>query len=44
MDLPMVIGPVDGEKQIMDVIPSLNEIVKGGLITVEDIEVVRDLK
>ncbi len=44
LDLPMVIEAVDGEKKIMDAIPSLSDIVKGGLITVEDIKVVRDLK
>ena len=42
-DLPMIIEAVDAEKKILAVIPRVSEMVKGGLITVEDVRVMRHL-
>lgn len=42
-DLPIIIEAVDAEKKILGVIPKVNEMVKGGLITVEDVRVMRHL-
>jgi len=42
-DLPMIIEAVDSEKKITAVIPKVSEMVKGGLITVEDVRVMRHL-
>ncbi len=42
-DLPVIIEAVDSEKKIAAVIPKISEMVKGGLITVEDVRVMRHL-
>jgi len=42
-DLPIIIEAVDSEKKITAVIPKISEMVKGGLITVEDVRVMRHL-
>ena len=42
-DLPMIIEAVDSEKKIAATIPKISEMVKGGLITVEDVRVMRRL-
>ncbi|MEK6987539.1 MAG: DUF190 domain-containing protein [Candidatus Thermoplasmatota archaeon] len=42
-DLPIIIEAVDAEKKILGVIPKVSEMVKGGLITVEDVRVMRHL-
>ncbi len=42
-DLPMVIDAVDSEKKIMAVLPRLSAIVKDGLITLDEVTVIRDI-
>lgn len=42
-DLPMVIDAVDSEKKIMAVLPRVSEIVKDGLITIDEVTVVRHM-
>lgn len=42
-DLPIIIEAVHAEKKILGVIPKVSEMVKGGLITVEDVRVMRHL-
>jgi PII-like signaling protein len=42
-DLPMVIDAVDSEKKIMAVLPKISEIVKDGLITLDEVTVVRSI-
>ncbi|PLX66100.1 MAG: hypothetical protein C0603_11840 [Denitrovibrio sp.] len=39
-NLPIVIHVVDSEEKIMKILPKLKEMVGGGLITMENIEVV----
>ena len=40
MDLPMVIEIVDTEDKIQTFLPVLNEMVKGGLVTLEKVRVI----
>lgn len=42
-DLPLVIEAVDSREKITPLVPELSEIVKGGLITVEEVEVLRHI-
>jgi PII-like signaling protein len=42
-DLPMIIEAVDSEKKIMAILPKVNEIIKDGLITLEEVIVVREM-
>ena len=42
-DLPMVIDAVDSEKKIIAALPMLNMIVKDGLITIDEVVVVRNM-
>ncbi len=42
-DLPIIIEVVDSKKKIMDLIPSLSEMIKGGLITTEDVKILRHI-
>lgn len=42
-DLPLVIQAVDSEAKVLALVPELSEMVKGGLITVEDVKVLRHL-
>jgi uncharacterized protein len=42
-DLPIIIEAVDSEKKITAVIPKISEMVMGGLITLEDVRVMRHL-
>ena len=42
-DLPMVIEAVDAEKKILAVVPRISDMVKGGLITVDEIRVLRHI-
>lgn len=42
-DLPLVIEAVDSEEKIMALIPELSSMVKGGLITVDQVKVLRHL-
>ncbi len=42
-DLPMIIEAVDSEKKVAAVIPKISEMVKGGLITVDEVRVMRHL-
>src|ERR1044072_1314504 len=39
MDLPLVIEIVDSEKKIQEFLPFLNEMMKGGLVTLEQVKV-----
>jgi PII-like signaling protein len=40
-DLPIVIEIVDTEEHIQQFLPSLDEMVKGGLVTLEKVQVIR---
>ena len=40
MDLPMVIEIVDSEEKIQSFLPALNEMVGGGLVTLEKVKVI----
>ena len=40
MDLPMVIEIVDSEEKIQAFLPILNEMMKGGLVTLEKVRVI----
>jgi len=40
-DLPVVVVIVDGEERIAAFLPQLDEIVAEGLVTIEDVEVIR---
>ncbi len=42
-DLPLVIEAVDTESKILPLIPALSEMVKGGLITMDDVRVLRHI-
>jgi PII-like signaling protein len=42
-DLPMIIDAVDSEKKIMAVLPKLSEIVKDGLISLDEVTVIRNI-
>ena len=42
-DLPIIIEAIDSEKKILEVIPRVSEMVKGGLITVNDVKVMRHI-
>lgn len=42
-DLPMIIDAVDSEKKIQAVLPHLSEIVKDGLITLDEVTVIRHI-
>ena len=41
MDLPMVIEIVDSDKKISAFLPVLDEMIGGGLVTLENVEVIR---
>lgn len=40
-DLPLVIVTVDSKEKIDQVLPSLNEMISQGLVTIHDIEVIK---
>jgi len=40
MDLPIVIEIVDAEEKIQSFLPSLDEMMKGGLVTLEKVQVI----
>jgi uncharacterized protein len=42
-DLPLVIEVVEAEDKVLALVPELSEMVKGGLITVEDVKVLRHI-
>lgn len=42
-DLPLIIEVVDAEPKVMALVPELSEMVRGGLITVEEVHVLRHL-
>ena len=42
-DLPLVVVAVDTEQKLLPLIPRLSEMVKGGLITVDDVKVLRHI-
>lgn len=42
-DLPLVIEAVDSEKKVLPLVPELSGMVQGGLITIEDVKVLRHL-
>ncbi|MDE1821985.1 MAG: DUF190 domain-containing protein [Euryarchaeota archaeon] len=42
-DLPLIIEVVEAEEKVTAIVPELSEMVKGGLITVEDVKVLRHL-
>ena len=41
MDLPVVIEIVDAEEKIQSFLPALNEMMKGGLVTLEKVRVIQ---
>jgi uncharacterized protein len=42
-DLPLIIEAVETEKKVLEIVPELSAMVKGGLITVEDVKVLRHI-
>lgn len=42
-DMPILVETVDSEKKISSLLAEVSEMVKGGLITVEDVRVVRHI-
>jgi len=42
-DMPIIIEAVDSEKKILEVVPSISEMVKGGLVTVDEVKVLRHI-
>jgi uncharacterized protein len=42
-DLPLIIEVVESESKILPLVPRLSEMVKGGLITVADVKVLRHI-
>jgi uncharacterized protein len=42
-DLPLIIEAVESREKILALVPELSDMVKGGLITVEDVEVLRHI-
>ncbi|WP_448588553.1 DUF190 domain-containing protein [Thermocrinis sp.] len=40
-DLPIVVEIIDSEEKIRDILPELSKIIKGGLITLERVKVVK---
>lgn len=42
-DLPMLIETVDSRKKILPLIPALSDMIKGGLITLEDVKILRHI-
>lgn len=42
-DLPLIIEAVEAEEKVKALVPELSEMVKGGLITVEDVHVLRHI-
>lgn len=38
-DMPIVIEAVDSEKKIMEVVPAVSEMVRGGLVTIDEVKV-----
>ena len=42
-DLPLIVEAVDTEEKILPLIPRLSDMVRGGLITVDDVRVLRHL-
>ncbi len=42
-DLPLVIEAVDSEQKILPLIPKLSDMVKGGLITMDEVRVLRHI-
>jgi len=41
MDLPLVIEIVDAEEKIRGFLPTLNEMMQGGLVTIEKVQVIQ---
>lgn len=42
-DLPLIIEVVEKREKVVGLVPELSEMVKGGLITIEDVEVLRHI-
>ena len=42
-DLPLVIEAVESEAKVTALVPELSEMVKGGLITIEEVKVLRHI-
>jgi uncharacterized protein len=42
-DLPLIIEAVEAEEKVQAVVPELSAMVKGGLVTVEDVRVLRHI-
>ncbi|MCI4326016.1 MAG: DUF190 domain-containing protein [Thermoplasmata archaeon] len=42
-DLPLVVEAVDSEEKVMALIPELSKMVQGGLITIDEVRVLRHL-
>lgn len=43
-NLPLVVEVISSEEKVREIIPSVNEMIEEGLITLEDIEIVADSK
>jgi PII-like signaling protein len=42
-DLPMIIEVIEAEEKVRSVVPELSAMVKGGLLTIEDVTVLRHI-
>lgn len=42
-DLPLIIEVVEARAKLLALVPELSEMVKGGLITIEDVQVLRHI-
>lgn len=42
-DLPLIIEVVESEEKVLAIVPELSDMVKGGLITIEDVRVLRHI-
>lgn len=42
-DMPVVVEAVDSEKKILEVVPAISDMVKGGLVTVDEVKVLRHI-
>lgn len=42
-DLPLVIEVVESEEKVLAIVPEVSAMVKGGLVTVEDVRVLRHI-
>ena len=42
-DMPIIIEAVDSERKILEVVPAISDMVKGGLVTVDEVKILRHI-